>query len=114
MQYDRIRFELINLGGTRTISVIESIRTLQVILGVGTTIQFLDSYSEDPPLCQPDLSKARMLLDYRPQTEFRDGVRSFATWFRSNQHLVLASSDNPDRVSSDVASQVPNSRVYPN
>lgn len=114
MAYDRAQFEVFNLGGTQMISVRESLQTLQGVLGVDAALRCLDAHPGDQPLCQPNLFKSRLLLDYRPKTEFRDGIQSFANWFRCNQHLVLASSDNTGQPWSEVESRLASSRILPN
>jgi UDP-glucuronate 4-epimerase len=41
-----------------------------------------DMQPGDVPRTWADISKARRLLDYDPQTPFEEGMKHFVTWYR--------------------------------
>jgi UDP-glucuronate 4-epimerase len=80
MDFDGSMYEVINLGNCRTVSLSEMVSSLEEVLGV---IAKLDRQPEQPgdvPQTYADISKARALLGYVPQTEFLEGLRRFAAW----------------------------------
>ncbi|HET9776736.1 MAG TPA: NAD-dependent epimerase/dehydratase family protein [Gemmatimonadaceae bacterium] len=83
MTYDGSAYEVINLGSSRSVSLLEMIRTLEHALGTKADLAFLDEQLGDVPQSWADLNKARDLLGYAPATEFADGVKRFADWLQS-------------------------------
>lgn len=80
LEYDDSPYEVINLGNNRTVSLREMIEGLEEALGVEARIERLPAQPGDVPQTWADVSKAERLLGYRPTTDFRDGLRSFAEW----------------------------------
>jgi UDP-glucuronate 4-epimerase len=37
------------------------------------------------PATWADISKAKKMLDWKPQTSFRDGMRQLVTWYEENR-----------------------------
>ncbi|MEQ1895774.1 MAG: GDP-mannose 4,6-dehydratase [Vicinamibacterales bacterium] len=80
LDYDGSRFEVINLGNDRTITLDEMIAELERALGVKATIERLPLQPGDVPQTWASIEKARTLLGYEPSTPFAVGVRRFAEW----------------------------------
>ncbi len=75
------RFEVVNLGESRTITLN---RMIQVVGEVFDRIPHVEEHPEQPgdvARTFADVSRARDLLDYAPNTEFEDGMRIFAEWY---------------------------------
>ena len=83
MEYDRTRYEVINLGNDRTVTLTEMIRTLERALGVRARIDRQPEQPGDVPQTWAAIDKATELLGYRPQTQFQDGIDEFCKWLRS-------------------------------
>lgn len=83
MEYSATPYEIINLGNHQTVSLAEMIRGLEDVLGVPARLERLPEQPGDVPQTWADVSKAARLLGYRPQTDFRTGLREFAAWLRS-------------------------------
>jgi UDP-glucuronate 4-epimerase len=83
IDYDRTPFEVVNLGNDRTITLMEMIGGLEQAFGVKATIERHPEQPGDVPQTWASLEKARRMLNYRPQTNYADGVRRFAAWLGS-------------------------------
>jgi UDP-glucuronate 4-epimerase len=81
MDFEGSRYEVINLGNSRTVSLAELVSGLEEVLGVQARLDRRPEESGDVPQTWADVSKAKSLLSYEPRTEFRDGLRSFHQWF---------------------------------
>jgi len=74
-------FEIVNLGESRTVSLTEMIDTVAHTLGVTPKIERLPMQPGDVIRTYADITKARRLLGYDPQTGFEEGVERFVEWF---------------------------------
>ena len=75
-------YEIVNLGGSRTVSLNEMVEVVSSEMGIEAKIQRLPMQPGDVLRTYADVSKARRLLGYDPTTDFRAGVRKFVEWFR--------------------------------
>jgi UDP-glucuronate 4-epimerase len=83
-------FEIINLGESQTISLIEMVRHLEDALEKKALLHFLPNQPGDMETTYADISRARRILGYNPQKPFKEGIRLFADWFkRSHQPAVI-------------------------
>lgn len=76
-------YEIVNLGESRTVSLIEMIRVVGEEMGIEPSIERLPMQPGDVDRTWADISKARSLFDYDPTWNFRDGVREFVRWFQN-------------------------------
>ena len=72
-----------NLGESRTVPLKKMIRVVGEEMGVEPRIKRLPMQPGDVERTYADISKARNLLGYDPQWNFRDGIREFVKWFRT-------------------------------
>jgi UDP-glucuronate 4-epimerase len=77
--------DIVNLGESRTVSLEEMIRVLSEELGIDPRIERLPDQPGDVRRTFADVSKARQLLGYEPKWEFREGIRAFLEWYRSEK-----------------------------
>jgi UDP-glucuronate 4-epimerase len=75
------RFEIINLGESRTTSLLDLISYLEKALGKKARLNHLPEQPGDMRITYADVSKARRILGYQPNTPIEDGIRKFADWF---------------------------------
>jgi UDP-glucuronate 4-epimerase len=87
--YDQTLFEIINLGNSETISLKTLVSTIEEITGKKANIESLPEQPGDVPFTNADISKARKLLNYQPQTHLRDGIKNFFDWFMKNKEVLL-------------------------
>ena len=82
IDYTSSAYEVFNLGNDRTVQLSEMIHALEEALGIAARVEVLPSQPGDAPQTWADISKARSLLDYHPQTPFKEGLRLFVEWLR--------------------------------
>ena len=81
-------FEIINLGNSSSIPLLELVKEIAHVLGVPPSIEYLPPAMGDVHATQADLAKANRLLGYRPHTELRNGLIKFVEWYHQNQRLL--------------------------
>lgn len=82
MDYRKSDYEVFNLGESRTVELRELIGLLEKELGREAIIDRQPTQPGDVPQTFADISKARRLLGYDPQTPIEEGIRRFVEWFR--------------------------------
>lgn len=88
INYQTSRYEVINLGNNRTVTLNEMIETLEESLGVKAKLQRLPQQLGDVPQTWADLTKARQLLGYQPKVEFGEGINKFTEWLKNSTIAV--------------------------
>ncbi len=83
-------YEIINLGSDRPVKLQQIIQTIQRLLGRDAMIQSLPRHPADVPATWADLSKARKLLGWEPQTAWEDGLERAVEWYLSNRDWAKA------------------------
>jgi UDP-glucuronate 4-epimerase len=78
------RFEIINLGGAQTVSLIEMVRHLEDTLGKKALLRYLPAQTGDMEITCADITRAGELLGYHPLKPFNEGIRNFAEWFKDH------------------------------
>jgi len=82
LAYDRTRFEILNLGNSRTVSLKDLIAGLERALGKPAVIDRQPLQPGDVPRTYADTTKARQLLGYAPDTPIDVGLARFVAWFQ--------------------------------
>jgi UDP-glucuronate 4-epimerase len=77
-------FEIINLGESRTVTLLELVHQLEEALGKKAALRFLPEQPGDMAVTHADISRARRILGYNPQTPLCEGLRRFAEWFKAS------------------------------
>lgn len=77
-----LAYEIINLGESQTIKLRELIALLGRVCGIAPKIEQRPLQSGDVRRTYADISKARRLLDYSPQTNLQTGLARFVEWYR--------------------------------
>src|SRR3989440_607001 len=81
IDYEKSDYEVFNLGESRTVELNELIALLEKQLGRRALIERQPIQPGDVPQTFADVSKARRLLGYDPQTKIEDGLKRFVEWF---------------------------------
>lgn len=84
IHYDNSEYEIFNLGESRTVELRELISLLEKELDTRATIDRQPAQPGDVPQTFADITKARALLGYNPQTQIEEGLHRFVEWFRGN------------------------------
>src|SRR3989440_5185612 len=85
IDYDQSNYEIINLGESRTVELRELISLLEDALDRQAQIDRQPTQPGDVPQTYADISKARRLLNYNPQTPIESGIKKFIQWFQSER-----------------------------
>jgi len=78
--YTGTRYEVINLGNSRTVSLNEMVQALEKALATRAVLDHFPNQPGDVPQTWASLEKARRLLGYAPSTSFNDGLSKFVEW----------------------------------
>ncbi len=81
LRYEGPLFDIFNLGESETIPLRDLIVAIETALGQKAKIRQLPEQPGDVPLTCADISKAKKLLGYQPQTRFKEGLPKFMQWF---------------------------------
>jgi UDP-glucuronate 4-epimerase len=81
--YDESNYEVFNLGESETVELRELISLLEKALDCKAVIDRQPPQPGDVPQTFADVTKARQLLGYNPQTNIGEGIKRFVEWFRS-------------------------------
>lgn len=85
MDYDRSMHEVFNLGESETTELSRLIELLEAGLGKQAIIDRQPMQPGDVPITYADISKARELLNYNPQTKIEQGIPKFVEWFLASE-----------------------------
>lgn len=92
------RFEIVNLGESRTISLRRMIAVIGEEMGVEPTIRELPMQPGDVERTWADTRRATELFGYDPSWDFQAGIREFVRWYRDNRRV----STSPSRITRGV------------
>ncbi|MGI8544075.1 MAG: GDP-mannose 4,6-dehydratase [Aridibacter sp.] len=84
IDYDRSIHEVINLGESQTVELHELISLIEKNLGKQAIIDRQLMQPGDVSQTFADISKAKELLNYDPQTKIEKGIAKFVEWFNTN------------------------------
>lgn len=90
LHYNQSGFEIINLGNNYTVSLKELIAAVEETVGKKAVIEYLPDQPGDVPKTFADISKAKRLLHYNPQTKLKEGLAAFYEWFTTHRDLLLS------------------------
>lgn len=78
-------YEIFNLGNSSPVTLIEMIHTLEECLGKEARIERLPFQPGDVSVTFADITRAKRMLGYSPQTTFSQGIRKFIEWYRGSR-----------------------------
>jgi UDP-glucuronate 4-epimerase len=79
-------YEVVNLGESRTVELRELISLLEKELGTTAQIDRQPLQPGDVPQTFADITKARAILGYDPQTQIEEGIRRFVQWWNEKSN----------------------------
>jgi UDP-glucuronate 4-epimerase len=88
IDYDKSNYEIINLGESRTVELLELIEILQSELKKKAVINSLPAQAGDVPQTFADIEKAKRLLGYNPKIGIEEGIRRFVEWFNQKPDFL--------------------------
>ncbi|MGE4169871.1 MAG: GDP-mannose 4,6-dehydratase [Candidatus Margulisiibacteriota bacterium] len=82
MDHPTIGYDIVNLGGAKTISTLELIALIELNLGKKAIIDLLPSQSGDVDRTFADVAHAQTKYGYIPTVEIAEGISRFVAWYR--------------------------------
>jgi UDP-glucuronate 4-epimerase len=73
--------EILNLGGSQTVTLNEMIGSIEKALGKKAQINAMPEQPGDVPLTSADVTKASTLLNFKPTTHIDTGIPQFVQWW---------------------------------
>lgn len=73
-------FDVFNLGGDKTVTLSEMVKTIEEALGKIAKLNKLPMQPGDVDRTCADISHSNEVLGYRPKTTFSEGIRKFVAW----------------------------------
>jgi dTDP-glucose 4,6-dehydratase len=80
----------VNIGNPVEITILEFAERIQKLVGSNCKIEFHPLPKDDPKQRQPDISKARRLLNWEPRVPLEEGLRLTIEYFRSRELAAAA------------------------
>lgn len=75
-------YEIFNLGESHIVSLKEMVETIENALGKKAILDIQPMQPGDVDKTYADISKAKAMIGYDPQTNFSEGIRKFVEWYK--------------------------------
>ncbi len=75
--------EPVNIGNPREMTIKQFAEEIQRITGTTSEIEYRPLPVDDPKVRQPDISRARTVLQWEPRVDFEDGIRKTIDYFKT-------------------------------
>ncbi len=72
----------VNIGNPNEMSILELAEKIKKLTKSESKIVFHDLPVDDPVVRQPDISKARKILGWKPGINFKDGLKTTLAWYK--------------------------------
>jgi nucleoside-diphosphate-sugar epimerase len=77
-----------NLGSDEPLPLSQLIGTIEELTGQKAKIDYRPGHPADVPSTWADISQARRVLGWKPQTNFRQGLENLVAWYEKNREWV--------------------------
>ncbi|UHO38433.1 GDP-mannose 4,6-dehydratase [Chryseobacterium capnotolerans] len=74
-------YEILNLGENEVVTLTEMVATIEKTLSMTAFRKILPMQPGDVTKTNADITKAKTLLGYKPDTDFQNGIKKFVEWF---------------------------------
>lgn len=74
-------YEILNLGESQVVALTEMVATIEKALKVTAHKKILPMQPGDVTKTNADITKAKTLIGYKPDTDFQNGIKKFVEWF---------------------------------
>lgn len=80
-----VGYDTVNLGSDEPVVLIDAIRLIEELTGREGQLEYSEAHKADVRATWADITKAGTLLDWRPETSFRQGVQRLVEWYNDNR-----------------------------
>ena len=91
MVVDFSGYEIINLGRSEPVNIMDMIKTIESVTGKKANLVHKELHCADVPYTYANIEKARKILGYNPNISFTDGVKAYIDWYKNVDSLKTAS-----------------------
>ena len=88
-------YETVNLGSDSPVALNDALRMVEEALGKSAEAHREPMHRADVRATWADISKARKLLGWRPQTPLREGIRKTVAWYLENREWARGIDTGP-------------------
>ncbi|WP_160138992.1 GDP-mannose 4,6-dehydratase [Chryseobacterium sp. c4a] len=74
-------YEILNLGENQVVTLTEMVATIEDALKMTAERKILPMQPGDVTKTNADITKAKTLIGYKPDTDFQNGIKKFVEWF---------------------------------
>ncbi|EAQ45369.1 hypothetical protein MED193_01405 [Roseobacter sp. MED193] len=75
-------YRVVNIGNSEKVRLLDFIDAIEISLGKKAIRNYMEMQIGDVPATWADATLLKKLTGYQPQTNFREGIDRFVTWFR--------------------------------
>ncbi len=75
-------YRVVNIGNSDKVRLLDFVEAIEHELGIKAKRNYMDMQTGDVPATWANADLLQHLTGYKPQTEFRDGIAKFVSWFR--------------------------------
>ena len=75
--------EPVNIGNPREMTIKQFAEEILRITGAKSKIEYKPLPEDDPKVRQPDITRAKKILDWEPKVEFEEGIKKTIEYFRN-------------------------------
>jgi nucleoside-diphosphate-sugar epimerase len=77
--------DVVNIGGDDEITILEFAKLVRELTNSSSEIEFLPLPKDDPTRRKPDITKAKMLLNWKPKIKLEEGLKRMIEWFKEKE-----------------------------
>ncbi len=81
-------FEIINLGSDRPVAINQVINEIEMVVGKSAMIEQHPFPQTDMIATWANISRARELLDWEPETSLEEGIIATVDWYKENRDFA--------------------------
>lgn len=81
-------FEIFNLGNSNPITLNDLIEIMGRKMGVKLRVKRLPEQLGDAPITFAEISKAKKMLRWKPETDFEKGIEKFIKWYSQKEEFL--------------------------
>jgi nucleoside-diphosphate-sugar epimerase len=74
--------EVINLGNPREFTLSDAIKVFETVAGKELVKEYESAQPDDPKVRKPDITKAKMVLDWEPVVDFATGMKKTLEYYQ--------------------------------